>query len=186
MPVCVFEGCFSGSKRKDKPRDPNIHLHRFPKDPELRKIWTKQIIRHGDVNNINCETGVVCSLHFSPHYFAEKSYAQLVASYSPKCSRRLKPDALPMTKLGLEYDDIPYNCRVESLGTPPIKSLPSIIRTPSGNFKVTESEKDINHHNDKNARSVCSKLFNDLCDELEVGPLSGNILMTQTDEPNHK
>ncbi|VVC30031.1 Zinc finger, C2CH-type [Cinara cedri] len=43
MPVCVYEGCFSGSKRKDKVRDPNIHLHKFPKDPEFRQIWIKQI-----------------------------------------------------------------------------------------------------------------------------------------------
>lgn len=41
--------------------------------------------------------GVVCSLHFSPHCIVEKSYAQQVASYSPKCLRKLKPDAIPMT-----------------------------------------------------------------------------------------
>ncbi|CAI6358837.1 unnamed protein product [Macrosiphum euphorbiae] len=97
MPVCAFEGCFSGSKRKDKDRDPNLHLHRFPKDPELRKLWIQQIVRHGNVNKINCQTGVVCSLYFSPHCIVEKSYAQQVASYSPKCSRRLKPDDIPMT-----------------------------------------------------------------------------------------
>lgn len=57
MPVCVFEGCFSGSKRKDKDRDPNVHLHTFPKDPELRNKWIKQIVRHGNVNKINCKTG---------------------------------------------------------------------------------------------------------------------------------
>lgn len=44
---------------------------------------------------------------------------------------------------GLEYDDIPYNDRTESLGTPPIKCSPSVIKTPSGYFKVTESEKEV-------------------------------------------
>lgn len=57
MPVCVYEGCFSGSRRKDKTRDPNIHLHRFPKDPILRQLWVKQIVRNSEVTNINCETG---------------------------------------------------------------------------------------------------------------------------------
>jgi len=59
MPVCVFEGCFSGSKRKDKVTNVNVHLHKFPKDPNLRKIWGKQIKRGSNVTHINCETGIV-------------------------------------------------------------------------------------------------------------------------------
>jgi len=32
MPVCVFEGCMSGSKKKNLIKPKNIvHLHKFPK-----------------------------------------------------------------------------------------------------------------------------------------------------------
>lgn len=52
-------------------------------------------------------------------------------------------DLIFFRKLGLEYDDIPYNDCTESLGTPPIQCLPAVIKTPSGYFKVTESEKEV-------------------------------------------
>ncbi|CAI6369848.1 unnamed protein product [Macrosiphum euphorbiae] len=42
MPVCVYEGCFSGSKRQDKEQIPGVHVHKFPKHPELRKKWLQQ------------------------------------------------------------------------------------------------------------------------------------------------
>lgn len=45
-------------------------------------------------------------------------------------------------KHGLHYDDIPYT-RLESLGTPPIKGSPAVIKTPSGYFKVTQSEVEV-------------------------------------------
>jgi len=59
MPICVVEGCFSSSKRKDLAKNVNVHLHKFPKDKNLRKIWVKQIKRGSNVKHINCETGIV-------------------------------------------------------------------------------------------------------------------------------
>lgn len=59
MPVCVYEGCVSGSKMKNKTKDPRVHLHRFPKNPEMRQRWARQIRRGcGEVPNINFETGI--------------------------------------------------------------------------------------------------------------------------------
>lgn len=58
MPVCIVENCFSGSKRKGLYCDPKVHLHRFPKDVEMRALWVKQIQRTANVNKeINCDTG---------------------------------------------------------------------------------------------------------------------------------
>lgn len=59
MPVCVFEGCLSGSKRKDKVTNVNVHLHKSPKNPNLRKIWVKPIKTGSNVTHINCKTDMV-------------------------------------------------------------------------------------------------------------------------------
>jgi len=101
----VYEGCVRGSRIRTK--DPSVLLHRFPKDPEMRGKWARQIRRGCNVPNINFETGVVlefnlflgivCSLHFAPYSAAEKSYAQKVGLHSPKNRRKLKPDAIPLT-----------------------------------------------------------------------------------------
>lgn len=64
MPVCVYEGCVSGSKMKNKTKDPSVHLHRFPKDPEMRERWARQIRRGCNVPNINFETGVVLEFKY--------------------------------------------------------------------------------------------------------------------------
>lgn len=59
MPVCVFKDCFSGSKKKTVVTMDNVHLHRFPKDRNLRFSWLQQI-KHGqtiDINSINLENG---------------------------------------------------------------------------------------------------------------------------------
>ncbi|KAF0707841.1 THAP-type domain-containing protein, partial [Aphis craccivora] len=43
MPVCIFEGCMSGSKKKNIIKDKNVHLHRFLKNIDLRNKWISQI-----------------------------------------------------------------------------------------------------------------------------------------------
>lgn len=35
---CVFEGCMSGSKKKNLIKLKNVHLHKFPKNENSRKI----------------------------------------------------------------------------------------------------------------------------------------------------
>jgi len=62
MPVCVYEGCVSGSRIRTK--DPCVLFHRFPKDPEMREKWARQIRRGSNVPNINFETGVVLEFKY--------------------------------------------------------------------------------------------------------------------------
>lgn len=57
MPVCVFEGCFSGSKSTRHVQAPGVHLHRFPKDSEMRSKWLKQIQKGTSINQVNFEKG---------------------------------------------------------------------------------------------------------------------------------
>lgn len=59
MTVCSFEGCMSGSKRKDVIKNNNVHLHRFPRNVELQNKWLDQIKRGSRVTKVNFETGVV-------------------------------------------------------------------------------------------------------------------------------
>ncbi|KAF0711075.1 THAP-type domain-containing protein, partial [Aphis craccivora] len=55
MPVCVYEGCFSGSKRQDKEQIPGVHMHKFPKNPELRNKWFQQIQKGTSIKFVNFE-----------------------------------------------------------------------------------------------------------------------------------
>lgn len=57
MPVCVYEGCFSGSKRQDKEQIPGVHMHKFPKNPELRNKWFQQIQKGTSIKFVNFEKG---------------------------------------------------------------------------------------------------------------------------------
>lgn len=122
MPMCSFEGCFSGSRKKDYRKPSNVHLHKFPKDPEMRRKWFDQIKLGSKVTKVNFETGiknilflkfltynlyniwyfyiinsgVVCSNHFSTDSFAPKTFVQSTAGFSPITSRRLLPNAIPL------------------------------------------------------------------------------------------
>jgi len=57
MPLCIFEGCLSGSRSKNIIKDPSIHLHSFPKDEKLCEKWTLQIKKGTNIRQINCRTG---------------------------------------------------------------------------------------------------------------------------------
>jgi len=59
MPLCIFEGCRSGSRSKNYVKDNTVHLHKFPKDESLRAKWISQINKGSNVQNINCDTGIV-------------------------------------------------------------------------------------------------------------------------------
>lgn len=59
MPVCVFNGCTTGSKRKGIVKYPSVHVNSFPKDEHLRAIWLKQIHwGNNTFKNINVNTGI--------------------------------------------------------------------------------------------------------------------------------
>jgi len=58
MPMCSFEGCFSGSRKKDNRKSSNVHLHKFPKDPEMRRKWLDQIKLGSNVSKVNFGTGI--------------------------------------------------------------------------------------------------------------------------------
>lgn len=48
----------SGSKRKNLIKPKNIvHLHKFPKNIELRKKWLHQIKQGSSIQNVNFDTG---------------------------------------------------------------------------------------------------------------------------------
>jgi len=117
MPICSFERCFSGSRKKEFSKPSNVHLHKFPKDPEMRRKWLDQIKLGSNVSKVNFEngitmnnlflkyvyitfnitnSGVVCSNHFSSDCFADKTFVQKAAGYSPINSRRLLPNAIPL------------------------------------------------------------------------------------------
>lgn len=61
MPVCIFKDCLSGSKKKSVNRDNSVHLHRFPKNANLRLMWLQQIEYGQSINrnSINLETGSI-------------------------------------------------------------------------------------------------------------------------------
>jgi len=59
MPVCVFENCDSGSKKKGiNLMDRAVHLHRFPKDINICLMWLQQIEYGQSINakSINLKT----------------------------------------------------------------------------------------------------------------------------------
>lgn len=60
MPVCIFEGCMSGSKKKNIVKDKNVHLHRFPKNIDLRNKWISQISQGTctSIKNVDFEKGL--------------------------------------------------------------------------------------------------------------------------------
>ncbi|XP_050057247.1 uncharacterized protein LOC114123163 isoform X2 [Aphis gossypii] len=103
---------------------------RFPKDSHMRAQWFEQIQKGSkETVNINFETAAVCSLHFPPSSYENKTRAQNMLNYIPIRGRKLKPDAVPLS-----------NC--ECLETSmhgknsPVQQSPKIC-TPSGSFLVT-------------------------------------------------
>ena len=83
---CVATGC--SNTYKD-----GISLYTFPRDPALRKQWTKGVQRtcanwQGPSNN-----SVLCSEHFTSDCFEVDT--AIAASFGIEKRRRLKPNAVP-------------------------------------------------------------------------------------------
>ncbi|KAL5239003.1 hypothetical protein ACI65C_006413 [Semiaphis heraclei] len=157
---CAYLNCGKTARSYD-----GLKMYRFSKDKSLCTQWV-------------ANSGVVCSNYFSTDSFAAKTFVQSTAGFSPITSRRLLPNAIPLSTFGYYYDDIPYN-RMSSSNSP--SSI--IIRTPSGPFTVTKS-------NDFSLKTqCCSNLeinFSKLCDELEVEPLCEDEMLENNNEEFQK
>jgi len=55
MPLYIFEGCRSKKYLKNN----TIHLHKLPKDVNLRAKWVSQIKNGSNVQKVNCDTGII-------------------------------------------------------------------------------------------------------------------------------
>ena len=88
MPArCIVAGC--SNKTKD-----GVSLHVFPKDENLRRIWTSKVkLTRGNWKGPS-DTSVICSAHFEDSDFDHGLYSL----FSLKKLRRLKPDAVPIIK----------------------------------------------------------------------------------------
>ncbi|KAM9302269.1 THAP domain-containing protein 11 [Gastrophryne carolinensis] len=77
--TCCVPGCYSNSHR-----DKGLHFYTFPKDPELRHLWLKNVSRagvSGCFNTFQPTNGHrVCSLHF---HGGRKSYSIRVPTIFP-------------------------------------------------------------------------------------------------------
>ncbi|XP_022160462.1 uncharacterized protein LOC111026650 isoform X1 [Myzus persicae] len=199
MPVCVFEGCMSGSKQKNLVKPKNVHLHRFPKDVNLRNKWLNQITRGSSIKNVNFEKAVVCSLHFGPQHMVEKPLV-FDGIASPKCARRLKHDDVPLRYL-VYYQNIGRYFKFKFISSingheysSPINCPHSLISTPSGTFKVTSSLDDnlcksnvLSLNNSTPLEVKCKKnLFDIDCDDGITFLPDDSILLQPVDDDNSK
>ncbi|XP_072279059.1 THAP domain-containing protein 11 [Pyxicephalus adspersus] len=77
--TCCVPGCYSNSHR-----DKGLHFYTFPKDPELRQLWLKNVSRAGVTGCFNTFQPTnghrVCSLHF---HGGRKSYSIRVPTIFP-------------------------------------------------------------------------------------------------------
>ncbi|XP_029464683.1 THAP domain-containing protein 11 [Rhinatrema bivittatum] len=77
--TCCVPGCYSNSHR-----DKALHFYTFPKDPELRRLWLKNVSRagvSGCFSTFHPTTGHrVCSLHFPG---GRKTYSVRVPTIFP-------------------------------------------------------------------------------------------------------
>ena len=83
---CVAAGCFNTASDR-------ISLFKFPKDPELRKQWEKQVHRTRAQWKAT-EHSHICSEHFISDAFELDS--AIAATFGMKKRKTLKPGAVPM------------------------------------------------------------------------------------------
>ena len=82
---CVAAGCSNTTKE-------GYSLFKFPRDPNLRRQWAKQICRTR-AEWTPTESSVLCSTHFTEDCFELNT--AIAATFGMKIKRRLKPDAIP-------------------------------------------------------------------------------------------
>ena len=82
---CVAAGC-------SNTHSDNISMHKFPKDPEVRQKWEKQVQRTREKWSAT-ESSFLCSNHFEADCFEVDSI--LAEQMGLKRRKRLKPGAIP-------------------------------------------------------------------------------------------
>ena len=83
---CVAAGC-------SNTYNDGVRLYKFPRDPELRRKWMKQVERTRAHWNGPSEHSVLCSEHFYESCF--EPYSGIAETVGIKQRRFLKPDAVP-------------------------------------------------------------------------------------------
>jgi hypothetical protein len=100
---CVVPGCTSGYGTNNK-FPPGVGKHRFPKKPELRKIWINAIPRKDWQPT---ESSRVCSLHFDDlDFFIERQDSNVHRKTGELKVRRLKTDAVPRKFPGVNFINV--------------------------------------------------------------------------------
>ena len=84
--TCVAANC---SNKKST----TVSLFNFPKDPELRQKWIKNVQRTRAVWKGPTPNSVLCSEHFESSCF--EPYYDLAAKAAIQMRRKLKPGAIP-------------------------------------------------------------------------------------------
>ncbi len=75
------------------PHPPETSLHKFPKDPDLRRKWIQACKRK---DAFNAQSAIICSRHFSPDCFERDLRSELLHK---KKARILKPGSIPTINL---------------------------------------------------------------------------------------
>ncbi|XP_040065676.1 uncharacterized protein LOC8030003 isoform X2 [Ixodes scapularis] len=83
--VCAAVGCFNSSRR-----DIPFHVHAFPSDPRIAKLWVSAIQRD---NFKPSKWSVLCSAHFTADAYEDKVW--LMKNMGMDYKPRLKQDAVP-------------------------------------------------------------------------------------------
>ncbi|KAG0436413.1 hypothetical protein HPB47_017956 [Ixodes persulcatus] len=83
--VCAAVGCFNSSRR-----DSPFHVHAFPADPGVAKLWVSAIQRD---NFKPSKWSVLCSAHFTADAYEDKVW--LMKNMGMDYKPRLKRDAVP-------------------------------------------------------------------------------------------
>lgn len=84
---CVAAGCSNTSQD-------GFSLHKFPKDPQLRRIWTSKVKLTRTKWPGPSKYAVLCSAHFDDTCFDEE-HRGLYSSFGLKRAAKLRPDAVP-------------------------------------------------------------------------------------------
>ena len=105
MVICAVFNCNRNSdERLKRNSDQNfrkqIKYFSFPSDKNIAKIWIKKC---GRKNVINIKNACICSKHFTVEHYKRNLQHELL-NYSPKNSKKLKPDAVPTENLYLSLE----------------------------------------------------------------------------------
>lgn len=102
MVSCAVFNCKSNNNKKLKRNaggsvgaQDNIRFFRFPKNPSYAKIWMQKCSRK---DKFNIKNSFICSKHFTNIHYIRNLQHELL-NYSPKNSKKLKPDAIPSENL---------------------------------------------------------------------------------------